>query len=52
MYGVGDYNWANVYQTLTAGQSLSVEIYDTSFGSSMAHAGLLSSEIASFAAQC
>jgi hypothetical protein len=52
MVGMGDYNWANVYQTLTASKSLSVEIYDTSFDPSLAHAGLLRSEIASFAAQC
>src|SRR5580700_1664955 len=48
MVGMGDYNWSNVYQTLTAGQSLSVEIYDSSFDPSLAHAALLRSEIASF----
>jgi hypothetical protein len=44
--------YANVNQTLTGAQSLSVEIYDTSFDPSMAHAGLLRSEIPSFAAGC
>jgi hypothetical protein len=52
MAAVGDYNWASVYQTLSAGQSLSVEIYAASFDPTLAHAGLLRSEIASFAAQC
>jgi hypothetical protein len=52
MMGQGDYNWTNVYHTLIAQHSQSVEIYLQSFARSFAHASLLRQKVASFATTC
>ena len=48
MMGQGDFNWANVYQTLTAQHSQAVEIYLQSFAPSLAHYALLKQDAATF----
>jgi hypothetical protein len=49
MNGQGDYDWTNVYHTLTAQHSQSVEVYLQSFAASMPHAALLREEAVAFA---
>ena len=48
MMGQGDFNWANVYQTLIAQHSQAVEIYLQSFAPSFAHYALLKQAAAAF----
>jgi IPT/TIG domain len=48
MNGQGDYNWTNVYHTLTVQHSQSVEVYLQSFAASLPHSALLRQETAAF----
>jgi hypothetical protein len=48
MLGQGDFNWANVYSTLTSQHSQTVEIYLQSFASNLPHYALLKQEAAAF----
>jgi hypothetical protein len=48
MLGQGDFNWANVYGTLTTQHSQAVEIYLQSFAPTLAHYALLKQEAAAF----
>jgi hypothetical protein len=48
MQGQGDYNWANVYQTLDAQGTQTVEVYLQSFASNLPHAAALRQQVAAF----
>ena len=48
MNGQGDYDWTNVYHTLTVQHSQSVEVYLQSFAASLPHYALLRQETAAF----
>jgi hypothetical protein len=48
MMGQGDFNWANVYQTLDAQHTQTVEVYLQSFAANLPHAALLRQEVGSF----
>jgi hypothetical protein len=49
MQGMGDYNWASVYQILLNSGAVTIEVYVTSFAPTLPHASVLRQEIISFA---
>jgi hypothetical protein len=48
MYGVGDYDWTAVYNTVKTSGALSLEIYYNSFAPNLAHHSVLLAQVAAF----